>query len=246
MDHIMRVQSFTIRVFALIMFFSGSLAFGQSQTIPLFTDVQDYRRALAAVPKADTINSDLSLFEAHVNRGLGAEFSTPMSLTAVFCDRMTSRLAIEAAITSALKGESFDTLAGWDNFGFLKTKKNGHALIFKTPSQYEQITLRIKIDQGDLNERAITIDYEIRAGLRANDQGSWTDQSSSEAARDFVDDLRGKLRAAAEVALRNNCKKVTAKDIKSKEEGIRALASDAQLNSAQVQAVKAAVGNQNE
>jgi hypothetical protein len=245
-NHTMRVQSFTSRLFALIMLFSGDLAFGQSHEISLFTDIQEYRRALASAPKAVSIDSDLSLIEAHVNGGLGAEFNTPMSLTAVFCDRKTSRFAIEAAITSTLKAESFNIPIGWDNFGFLTAKKGGRALIFKVPPQYEKITLRIKFDQGDLNERAITIDYEIRASVRENDQGSWTDQSASDAAREFVDDLRGKLKGAAEAALKSSCKKVTVKDIKSKEAGIDSLASEAKLSSSQVQAVKSAVGKQNE
>lgn len=240
-NKLMSRRNLRIHLLVFFAFCTGSPSFGQSTKIPLFTDVNDYRRALADVPKADSIESDLTLFEAHLNRGLGAEFNSPMSLTAVFCDRKTARLAIEDALSSVLKDELFDMLAGWDNFGYLTAKKKGHALIFKTPPRYEQITLRIKIDQGDVNERAITIDYVVQASPRANDPESWTDESANPIARDFVDDLRGKMRDAAEVALRNNCKRVTAKGIKSSEDGISALARGSQLSSSQLQAVKTAV-----
>ena len=218
----------------------------ESQKVPLFTDVEDYRRALAVVPKTDSIDSDLSLFEAHANRGLGAEFNTPMSLTAIFCPRKTAFFALETAISNALKGQSYDIFTGWDKFGFLTAEKSSRATIFKTPALYEDIKLHIKIDQTDFDERAITIDYEIRAGVRTNDQGSWTDQSSSQPAKRYIDDLRGQLREAAEGALKNNCKKVAVHDIKSKEAGIGALARESGLTPSQVQALQTALGKQNE
>ncbi len=227
--------------FVLIVAISGRFAFGQSRTVPLFTDVQDFRRALAVVPKTDSVDSDFSLFDAHVNRGLGAEFNPPMSLTAVFCARRVAVLAIEDSISGSLKHQGYDTFAGWDKFGFLTAEKSGHALIFKTPPQYEDIKLHVKVDQDDFNERAITIDYEIRAGVRASDQGSWSDESSTEQAKHYIDDLRGQLREAAEGALRNHCQRAATAG-ESKDELVRTLGRDSRLTTSQIQAVQTAIG----
>jgi hypothetical protein len=227
----------------------------QSQNLKLYSDEQDLRRALSNLPTADSTtvvgNSPLKVY---LNRGFGTQFNRPTSLTAVFCDRDTAFAAIEEGVSRVLSAAGYDVSPGWDKWGILKASKQTdpsarveslRPVIFKSPLQCEDIALKAKIDQIGLSDRALTLDYTVLAGPRA-DRASKKDVSSEPAVEKYMDSVLGTLRSTAENALKAHCSRVKVSDFTSPEDAIQMLVQKLHLNAAQEKAAHAALRNDNE
>jgi hypothetical protein len=227
----------------------------QSQNLKLYSDEQELRRALSNFPTADSAsvvgNSPLKVY---LNQGFGTQFNRPTSLTAVFCDRDTAFAAIEEGVSKVLSMAGYDVSSGWDKWGTLKASKltdssarteSLRPVIFKSPLQCEDITLKAKIDQIGLSDRALTLDYTVLAGPRA-DRASKKDVSSESVVETYMDSMFGTLRSTAEGVLKAHCSRVKVSDFTSPEEAIQMLVQKLHLNAVQESAARAALRNNNE
>jgi hypothetical protein len=195
-----------------------------------------------------------SPLKVYLNRGFGTQFNRPTSLTAVFCDRDTAFAAIEEGVSRVLSAAGYDVSPGWDKWGILKASKQTdpsarveslRPVIFKSPLQCEDIALKAKIDQIGLSDRALTLDYTVLAGPRA-DRASKKDVSSEPAVEKYMDSVLGTLRSTAENALKAHCSRVKVSDFTSPEDAIQMLVQKLHLNAAQEKAAHAALRNDNE
>jgi hypothetical protein len=228
----------------------ASSAKAQMQQVRLFSDQQEYSRALASSPIANEINSSSSVVYAHFNKGLGTtEFNQITSLTAVLCDRDTAIASMEQATSGVLERLGYKTFSGWDpKLGILKAELRSYATIFKTPPLYEQVVLKVKVDQVKFDDRSFTIDYEIRTSPRDNDPPNlWVDDvSTSQLAGRYIDELRGQIRTKVEESLRQHCKKATVRDFATEDAAITAVAQKLKMTRTQVEAIRRAIKEENE
>jgi hypothetical protein len=238
--------------FALLVAVCPSLH-GQSAGLQLYSDEQELRRALTELPPADPSTVvGTSPVKVYVNQGIGAEFNRPASLTAVFCDRPTAFSAIEDEVSKVLTLAGYDVSSGWDEWGTLKATKltnsssrldSDKPAIFKSPPKCEDITLKIKLDQKGLTDRALTLDYAVLAGPRT-DRSSKTDVSSDSAVERYMESQFGSMRRAAEEALKKHCTRIKVTNVQSEDEAVQKLAETLHLNATQQKDVRAALGSQ--
>jgi hypothetical protein len=226
---------------------------GQSADLQLYSDEQELRRALTGLPSADqnaVVGSNP--VKAYLNQAIGTEFNRPTSLTAIFCDRATAFSSIKDGVAAVLASAGYDVSSGWDEWGTLKATKLTNSssrldsekpAIFKSPPKCEDITLKVKIDQKGLTDRALTLDYTVLAGPRT-DRSSKTDVSSDAAAERYMDSQFGSIRRAAEEALKAHCTRIKVTSIGSEEEAIQKLVQRLHLNATQERDVRAALGDQ--
>jgi hypothetical protein len=231
----------------LYLTFGSAVASGQTQRIDIFSNEQEYNRVFKDLPQADQLHSSFSLLEAHVDKALGAEFNEITSLTAIYCRKTTAINTMEKSISELLSsGMHFQILSDWDpQFGTLRASLMGRALINSKPPEFQRIKIKIQVSEAQHGQRAFIMDYEILSSPQETSR-SWADVSSSTEARNYVDDLRLKIRARIEKALRDNCENATIRDIPSEEQAIQAMATKLKLKPADIEAVRAALGTQNE
>lgn len=223
---------------------------GQSSGLQLYSDEKELRRALTDLPPADpTTVVGTTPEKAYLIQATGTVFNRPESLTAIFCDRTTAFSSIEDGVTGVLKSAGYDVSPGWDAWGTLKATKVTDASseakeppdIFKLPPRREDMTLRVKVDRKGLSNHALTLDYTVLAGPRPDHM---TDMSTDPAVGRYMDGLFGRMRRAAEEALKAHCRRIKVTNIKSKEEAVQKLVETLHLSATQEKDVRAAVGEE--
>jgi hypothetical protein len=226
---------------------------GQSGGLQLYSDEQELRRALTDLPTANQ-NAVVGTnpVKAYLNQAIGTEFNRPTSLTAIFCDQATAFSSIKDGVATVLASAGYDVSSGWDEWGTLKATKLTNSssrldsekpAIFKSPPKCEDITLKVKIDQKGLSDRALTLDYTVLAGPRS-DRSSKADVSSDAAVERYMDSQFGSMRRAAEEALKAHCTRIKVTNVGSEEEAVQKLVQTLHLNATQERDVRAAVGDQ--
>jgi len=225
---------------------------GQSASFQLHFDEQELRRALTDLPPADAkAVAGTTPVKAYLNQAIGTVFNRPESLTAIFCDRATAFASIEDGVSGVLTSRKYDVSSGWDAQGGLKATKQTDSHdsklpppeVFKSPSKCEDITLKVKIDQNGLSDRALTLDYTVLAGPRP-DRASKTDVSDDPAVAQYMSSIFGGLRSAAVAALKAHCTRIKVTDIRSKDEAIQKMVTTLHLNATQETDVREALGDQ--
>jgi hypothetical protein len=228
-------------------------ACAQSAGLQLYSDEQELRRALTDLPPAapNTVVGTNPI-KIYLNQAIGTEFNRPTSLTAIFCDRETAFSSIKDGVATVLTSAGFDVSSGWDEWGMLKATKLTNSTsrldsekpaIFRSPPKCEDITLKVKIDQKGLTDRALTLDYTVLAGPRI-DRSSKTDMSSDAAVEQYMDSQFGSMRRAAEEAIKAHCTRIKVTDVRSEDEAVHKLVETLHLNATQEKDVRAALGDQ--
>jgi hypothetical protein len=230
----------------MCLFFGSATAMGQTHRVEIFPNEQEYYLAFKNLPQTNQLNTTFTLLDAHVNKGLGAEFNQITSLTAIFCRKNTAISAMQKSISELLAQMHFQVLSDWDPmFGTLRASLTGRALINSSPPEFQRLNLKIQVDQAKYGQRAFIIDYEILASPQVNND-SWADISSTSEARNYIDELRVKIRARVEQALKDQCEKATVRDIPNEEEALQALAIRLKMKPAEVEALRAALRERHE
>jgi len=217
------------------------MVLAEPHRLNIFSDSDQLLAVFDNVPDSDRIDPQHKIIEAETNKTLGAEFNLITSISVISCDRESAFSTMEEAILQLLKSKEYVVISDWDSFGNLRVENKTFASIFKYPSLWQHITLHVAVDQSDLNERGFTMDYEIKSSPRRNDK-SWTDASSAEEARSYIDKLRGELRNAIEQSLKANCSKaVLNEDFATDNDAIAAIAKKLKMTPLQVEAVRTAL-----
>jgi len=188
--------------------------------IPLFSDGEDYQHSLTLIPKSSVSRPLGSILDAHFNYALGAQFNTPVSLSAIVCDQAAARAEMTSSISNILEGRGYKLGVGWDKFGFLNATKNTDREIELANSTFQEIELHVKIDQTELGERAITFWYQVLTYIRKSDPGTREDRSSDKPVDLYMADLRGEMRRSIEAALQTKCTRHLVREFTTPEEGI--------------------------
>jgi hypothetical protein len=224
----------------------SAVARGQANRVEIFSNVQEYYRAFKDLPQTDQLDSGFTLLNAHVDKALGAQFNQITSLTAIYCRESTAINAMQKSISELLTGIHFQVLSDWDPaFGTLRATLSGRAMIASSPPEFQQLNLKIQVDQAKYGQRAFILDYEMLASPQQSSK-SWADVSSTSEARNYIDELCVKIRARVEQALKDHCEKATVRDIPTEEEALQAIATRLKMKPVDVEAVRIALGKQNE
>ena|ERR1700722_12948181 len=217
----------------------GSAA--QRRSVSLFSNTDDYRSFLAALPKSTVSRPQASVLDAHFNYGLGAQFDTPVSLSTIICDSGTARNELTSSISAILTRHGYALGTGWDKFGFLRATRIGGREIDLTFASSEEIDLDVKIDQTDLGERAITFGYQVFTYLRVNDPSTRQDRTSEKPVERYMDSLRGEMRQSAEAALKIACTRNVVNEITTPESAIQKVTSILKLTQTQEDQLRSAL-----
>jgi hypothetical protein len=221
--------------------------FGQTHSVGIFSSDQEYYRTFKDLPQADQLEPDFVLLSAHVNRGLGAQFNQITSLTTIYCRKKTAISAMEKSISQLLVSElHFNIRSDWDpSYGTLKASLLGWSLIDSSPPEFQQINLKMQVNQTKSDYRGFILDYEILSSPQQSSK-SWPDVSMTPAARTYIDDLCVKIRHSIEQSLKDQCEKATVRDIRTEEEALQLISQRLKLKPADVKAVRDALENQDE
>ena len=231
---------------SLCLTFGTAAAHGQTNRVDIFSNEQEYYRAFKDLPQASQLDTGFTLLNAHIDKGLGAVFNQITSLTAIYCQKTTAKDAMQKSISDLLTEMHFQVLSDWDPaFGTLRATLSGRALIDSKPAEFQKLNIKIQVDQAKHDQRAFVMDYEMLASPQETNK-TWTDVSSTSEARNYIDEMCVKIRARVEQALKDHCEKATVLDISTEEEALRAIAIKLKMKPADVQAVRIALGEQNE
>jgi len=218
---------------------------GQTHRVNVFTDEQEYHRTFKDLPDADQLQMGFTLLDAHVDKGLGARYDQVTALTAVYCRKTTAINTMQKSISELITGIGFKVLSDWDpTFATLRASLSGRGLINLNPPQFQRVNLKIQVGQR-LGAGAFNIDYEILSSPQEH-SNSWSDIATVPEARDYVDELRVKIRVRVEQALKDHCEKATVRDIPTEEQAIQAIATKLKMKPADIEAVRAAIGAEDE
>lgn len=226
--------------------FGSAAAIGQTNRVEIFSNDQEYYRVFKDVPQTDQLNKAITLVDAHVDKGLGAEFNEITALTTVYCEKSTAISTMEKSISELLSGMHFNVLSDWDpSYGTLRASLTGHDLINSRPPEFQRLNLKIQVDQAKYGQRAFIMDYEILSSPQESSK-TWADVSSTSEAKTYIDELRVKIRARVEQALKDHCEKAIVRDIPSEEAAIKTIATRLKMKPADIEAVRVALGEKNE
>lgn len=229
-----------------VCFIACTVVNGQTNHVSIFTDEQQFYRALNDLPEPNQISTSFTLSGAHVDNALGAERDEVADLTAIYCKKATAIDTMEKSISELLTGMHFQILGDWDpEFGTLRASLTARNLINSIPPEFQRIKLKVQIAQASLSQQAFSMDYVISSSPQMSSR-SWNDVSTTTEAQDYIDELKGKIRARIEPVLKNNCEKAMVHESPSQEHALHALATKFNLKPNDVDAIRALLGAQNE
>jgi hypothetical protein len=226
-------------VFFLVAVFSAAQT--PPHSVSLFSTPDDYQTFLAQLPKSTVSRPQGDVLAAHFNFGLGSQFNTPVSLSAIVCDQSIARKELSTSISGVLTRHQYSLGSGWDKFGFLRATRIGGREIDLTSATSEEIDLDVKVDQTELGERAITFGYQVLTYLRVNDPSTRQDRSSEKAVERYMENLRGEMRQAAEASLKVSCTRNVVNEITTEESAIQKMASTLKLTRSQEDQLRSAL-----
>lgn len=224
----------------------GTVVYGQTNHVSIFADDQEYYRALGDLPEPDEINASFTLLDAHVDKTLGTQYGEIADITAIYCERVTAIDTMEKSISKLLTDMQFQILAGWDpRFGTLRAALTGRNLINSIPPEFQRVNLKVQIAQAAFGQGAFSLDYEVLSSPQMS-SNSWSDVSTTSKAHDYIDELKERIRARIEEALKNSCEKAIVRDSLSEEQALQTMATRFNMKPAEVDAIRALLRTKNE